>query len=41
MTPFEILRALSLMSYAAFVAIKQNARAQAARAVVSSRRRPD
>jgi len=41
MTPFEILLALSLMSYAAFFAVKQNARRQTLRAAPASRRRPD
>jgi len=41
MTPFEILLALSLMSYAASFTLKQNARREALRAAPVSRRRPD
>jgi hypothetical protein len=41
MTPFEILLALGLMSYAAFFAAKQNARRQTACAALASRRRRD
>jgi len=38
MTPFEILLALGLMSYAVFFALKQNARRQIVRAAPAARR---